>query len=471
MKKLIYVSFVIIFAVNSLAQTSPPSVFPHGVVVSNGLTVDSGELLVRVGTNLVPVLKAGDVQPTAPTRVDGLSVITNSRGELSLPARYDANDALLAARVSALDGFASGMVDSWYWLPTSTNGIADLGESTFYSGLGILNGSPAVTGKALSVGSSGKAVSLGNHGLTGGSYSLQAWVKRTNDLMNNWCAVSLGTWNGQDGLALLGINDQWSFNNGSMEINYIAGQLGDQWVHVVGTVSNENSARFYLNGVEVGHSEDFDLQNFTDTQVTVGALLSYGLPLNGLVDEVALWNRALSSNEIWTLYNNGAGVKLEPMDSLSESLVSVWHLDELGGLTNLVDSGPATNHLTVYSGAAAGLPGHIQDPPYVTEGFVTSEVIPVDTQPEVARLLLMGSVTVPMIGEMHISRDGGSNWVVATIPSELAPLDIGSGLNGYTLFGCDVTLTNYPPGTSVVMRVLQAEGSQYYLRLFGASWR
>jgi hypothetical protein len=127
---------VFLFSVSAYAG---PSVLEQGLVVSNGLTVASGQLLVRDGTNLVPVLKQGDVMPGASAVPDGLTIVSNANGRLAIAPRYDANYALLAARVAALDGMGAGMVDAWYWQPNSLSGIANTGRSVFVVGEGLKN--------------------------------------------------------------------------------------------------------------------------------------------------------------------------------------------------------------------------------------------------------------------------------------------------------------------------------------------
>jgi hypothetical protein len=53
-----------------------------------------------------------------------------------------------------------------------------------------------------------------------------------------------------------------------------------------------------------------------------------GFPVNGLIDEVAIWNRALSDAEISNLYNDGAGYAVVPLPG------AVWLLGP--GLLGLV---------------------------------------------------------------------------------------------------------------------------------------
>ncbi|MBN1817031.1 MAG: hypothetical protein JW828_06695 [Sedimentisphaerales bacterium] len=80
-----------------------------------------------------------------------------------------------------------------------------------------------------------------------------------------------------------------------------------QWDHVVVSFDGANST-FYLNGTQTGTGA-FSFANKTDSEVVIGASDSWN-GFNGLVDEVAIWNRALSPEEVAALYNNGKGSSL-----------------------------------------------------------------------------------------------------------------------------------------------------------------
>lgn len=85
------------------------------------------------------------------------------------------------------------------------------------------------------------------------------------------------------------------------------------WVHVVATFDPSASMKLYINGTEdTGTQSGSVPASFaSNTQpVTVGAN-SGGTPryFDGMIDEVGIWSRALSSGEVLELYNSGNGLQ------------------------------------------------------------------------------------------------------------------------------------------------------------------
>jgi hypothetical protein len=79
----------------------------------------------------------------------------------------------------------------------------------------------------------------------------------------------------------------------------------------VGSLSSDQIA-IYVNGIREGEKAR---PLFTDTHATdllIGANAPEGAHLNGLVDEVALYNRALSAAEIQAIFNAGSAGKCKP---------------------------------------------------------------------------------------------------------------------------------------------------------------
>lgn len=111
-----------------------------------------------------------------------------------------------------------------------------------------------------------------------------------------------------------------------------------QWYHVVLVISS-SSVSCYINGV-LDKTSSGTFTWSTDTTVTnqrIGGWSNGPLSLNGLLDELTIWNRTLSSDEISQLYNSGNGLyadtSIAPFDS---GLVAAYHFDEGSG-TTLID--------------------------------------------------------------------------------------------------------------------------------------
>lgn len=85
------------------------------------------------------------------------------------------------------------------------------------------------------------------------------------------------------------------------------------WYHVVLVHDFTNTeCLWYVNGSEVGSSAQRGVNPGTTTPFAVGgnAAGSVGY-LDGLIDELGIWNRVLTPTEVSDLYNSGAGLSYE----------------------------------------------------------------------------------------------------------------------------------------------------------------
>lgn len=95
--------------------------------------------------------------------------------------------------------------------------------------------------------------------------------------------------------------------------------IASGWNHIVVTYDTTNGAKIYLNGNTTpdGSAAAKGTVNNTTEPLTLGAARSSGgaisSPLDGLLDEVAIWDKVLSSTEITELYNSGAGITYEDL--------------------------------------------------------------------------------------------------------------------------------------------------------------
>ena len=108
----------------------------------------------------------------------------------------------------------------------------------------------------------------------------------------------------------------------------------DVWTHYVAVFTPSTSLEIYQNGVSIG-------QNTTSIPATqyqdngrafrIGERGNNDVWFVGSIDDVRVYNRALSATEIKNLYNAGAaklGVsKTDPNDSLNQGLVGHWTMD------------------------------------------------------------------------------------------------------------------------------------------------
>lgn len=130
----------------------------------------------------------------------------------------------------------------------------------------------------------------------------------------------------------------------------------NQWIHVTGTFDDpSNRIRLYVNGVLVAQqiTSIVPMTNMTGPNPGVGIgnihVTPFSQPFNGMIDEVELFARALTSAEVQGLYQAGAAGKCKP-DADGD------------GVLDTVDACPATPLGTTVNSAGC-VPGQCFMPP------------------------------------------------------------------------------------------------------------
>ena len=134
--------------------------------------------------------------------------------------------------------------------------------------------------------------------------TISAWVKTTSTgsfgIVSNYYYDGFDLTTQPDGTIAFEINDTYALNSGT---NISTGA----WFHVVSTFDGSN-LKMYINGVSdvtpLSHSGSIPYSGSGNFQI--GARLS-GNKFTGTIDEVGVWDRALTPTEIALLYNTGSG--------------------------------------------------------------------------------------------------------------------------------------------------------------------
>jgi len=211
---------------------------------------------------------------------------------------------------SALIDFNRSLVGWWRFEDFGTTAI----DSSSYGNDGTLTNAPNYTfegrrGKGLFFDGDNDHVDLGgadNIDSITGDLTIMAWIKKErtgdativsthqgkNDNTRPYDLVSFGT----PGLRIGNSTAQFVAQGGTIVLG--------QWHHLAGTISG-TSITFYLDGVVKG-TTTFVGTRLTGTKVIIGAsTTSGGRQLNGTADEVQIWRRALSAEEVNASFNNG----------------------------------------------------------------------------------------------------------------------------------------------------------------------
>jgi len=128
----------------------------------------------------------------------------------------------------------------------------------------------------------------------------------------------------------------------------------DNWHHVAMTTSSTSGKIIlYVDGDAQAEASGLDSMAFGSNDINVASIgqnTQDGAFWIGSLDEVALWNRALSSANITTLYNNGAqsGEKTIDLSSTANGLPLpiAWYRFENDQSTTAINSADYTQHGT-----------------------------------------------------------------------------------------------------------------------------
>ena len=111
-----------------------------------------------------------------------------------------------------------------------------------------------------------------------------------------------------------GYRPEWTVGDGAStpdNATVISGDaLSDStWYHLVGTFDG-TTARLYVNGASVGTPVTWahDILYDATGRFCIGIRSTDNYPMNGYIDEIAIWNRGLTSSEVTELYNGGTGI-------------------------------------------------------------------------------------------------------------------------------------------------------------------
>lgn len=105
------------------------------------------------------------------------------------------------------------------------------------------------------------------------------------------------------------------------KINFFINSGGLNYIDIYSSVLSTNTFQYltftrsgstftaYLNGVSIGSGSSSVSLETSNGNTLLGKEKINGRYLNGYIDEVGIWSRALSTDEVSQLYNSGAGLQ------------------------------------------------------------------------------------------------------------------------------------------------------------------
>lgn len=176
------------------------------------------------------------------------------------------------------------------------------------------------------------------------AFTLSAWVKYTSGTLAGYPQILSNRHSNtgyqfnmdNNGRLLFGV-DATSFATSSSVIT------AGTWNHVAVTwTSGTGAVAFYLNGAADGTGTGKTSMTSNTGALEIGHNPNFSNWYTGLMDEVAVFNSALSSSNISAIYNSGV-----PTDLSSYSPVGWWRFEEGSGSSVVNTANPGTADGTV----------------------------------------------------------------------------------------------------------------------------
>ena len=272
-----------------------------------------------------------------------LFVVTLSFGFLVSPFLTHAN-------VIIKPSVALGLVGYWPFDNSSISGAAAYDRSG-NSNNGTLTGTPTIgvsgkIGQAIGLSGSSQYVSVTNKSpfafTTNSNFTLSTWVNLNSVSSGSGMGVALlgkyflgGNFSGYTLRTTTGSNGVTFTSNAATTFTGAITLSSNTWYHIV-YVRTSSAQYLYANGVQIGYKGSLDTitdassSNFNigfDGQTSGGPTYT-----NGTIDDVRVYNRALSANEVFVLYNSASGFfKTSIKTPDNKGLIGYWKLDDGAG--------------------------------------------------------------------------------------------------------------------------------------------
>jgi hypothetical protein len=140
------------------------------------------------------------------------------------------------------------------------------------------------------------------------------------------------------------------FHTGGSVLDVAAGITTGVWYHAVAAYDVPSATvKLYLNGLLIGTGTSFSAEAASEFNGIIGDESDRkNHPFNGLIDDVRIYNRALTAGEVAQMYNSTKDGYLGNI-KVSTGLVGYWKLDDNNALTSVIDYSGKGNTGTAYN--------------------------------------------------------------------------------------------------------------------------
>jgi CSLREA domain-containing protein len=284
----------------------------------NGIEVFSGSQPcaanpIATNTGSTKIGAADGTSPADPDReldgnVDELEIHNAALSGADILAIYNAS---FAGKCRTCTPPPTEMVSWWDGsgsAPTA-NDIADGNNGTLQGGAAF---APGKVGQGFSFTSPGDDILVPHNANqnTGAEITVDAWIKPANIVTGNASIINKRTVANAEGYTLEltntgnGLDFETTTSGGVFSATSAAVLTANVWQHVAATYDG-TTIKIYLNGVEVATAPANGAINAVTSDLVIGRNIVNGATFPGLIDEVELFNRALTATEVAAIANAG----------------------------------------------------------------------------------------------------------------------------------------------------------------------
>jgi gliding motility-associated-like protein len=205
----------------------------------------------------------------------------------------------------------NGLVGFWPFCGNA-NDLSGNGNNGTVNGATLTSDRFGNTNSAYSFDGINDYINTNQIGNTISNKTFSVWVSLNTLLQSGGGAVSIDNGNNFDAIVYNELNNGWIFGSDhftrTSTTNFL--EQNNQWVHLVYSYAPYNF-KIYRNGLLIHQNSNFNVFTFQSTSFfsfgrrhTNGAITNTVGPINSKLDDIAIWNRALSPQEIQQLYNS-----------------------------------------------------------------------------------------------------------------------------------------------------------------------
>ncbi len=290
----------------------------YPLIAAGGCNVNTGTGDITYGSSAVLSIGAKNtgISPFFPGSIDDARVYNRALSAGEISRLYQMGQPRVNATKNSLD---YGLVGHW------TFDGADIGLSgttakdrSGQNNHGTLTGGPLQAigriGQALSFDGSNDYVDLGTGLDQNGEVTMSAWIKADDISTNRQSVITNSSSAGTAADYSLDINrttGRVSVLRSSTAVSVTGNQTlqAGKWYHIVGVISGSSgnwTVSVYVDGVLDKSATDTNNANGTNQTTAIGRQGAFnGRYFNGPIDDVRLYNRALSAGEINKLWQMG----------------------------------------------------------------------------------------------------------------------------------------------------------------------